>query len=287
MISILSKAATWFREQPFGEAFSCVFSSPPCSAQLIWTAVDDNANVLCQYSTDVGEDEHRAFCLADVLPCVAEQDGLLSVTASGPRGISAILLTADPLGRLWTTVPHNTFDNEKIVFVTSTVHSGDLKTEGGGTTGLEGADNICNARAAEAKLPGTYTAWLSDMTKDAKDRVTQATVPYVLTTGGQVADDFADLLDCTPTCLDSPISYDETKQKIQGVVVVWTGTTELGVARFPFENCFNWEDDGADQLPTDQNLTGGTGQVDVEFVSWTQGFSLSCNRSFHLYCFQD
>ena len=39
MISILSKAATWFREQPFGEAFSCVFSSPPCSAQLIWTAV--------------------------------------------------------------------------------------------------------------------------------------------------------------------------------------------------------------------------------------------------------
>ena len=41
MISILSKAATWFREQPFGEAFSCVFSSPPCSAQLIWTAVID------------------------------------------------------------------------------------------------------------------------------------------------------------------------------------------------------------------------------------------------------
>ena len=39
MISILSKAATWFREQPFGEAFSCVFSSPPCSPQLIWTAV--------------------------------------------------------------------------------------------------------------------------------------------------------------------------------------------------------------------------------------------------------
>ena len=42
MISILSKAATWFREQPFGEAFSCVFSSPPCSAQLIWTAVKLN-----------------------------------------------------------------------------------------------------------------------------------------------------------------------------------------------------------------------------------------------------
>ena len=40
MISILSKAATWSPEQPFGEAFSRVFSSRLCSAQLIWTAVD-------------------------------------------------------------------------------------------------------------------------------------------------------------------------------------------------------------------------------------------------------
>ena len=46
MISILSKAATWFREQPFGEAFSCVFSSPPCSAQLIWTAVVIDIDVI-------------------------------------------------------------------------------------------------------------------------------------------------------------------------------------------------------------------------------------------------
>ena len=36
MISILSKAATWSPEQPFGEAFSRVFSSRLCSAQLIW-----------------------------------------------------------------------------------------------------------------------------------------------------------------------------------------------------------------------------------------------------------
>ena len=49
MISILSKAATWFREQPFGEAFSCVFSSPPCSAQLIWTAVLPNTPVQTKY----------------------------------------------------------------------------------------------------------------------------------------------------------------------------------------------------------------------------------------------
>ena len=45
MISILSKAATWSPEQPFGEAFSRVFSSRLCSAQLIWTAVIHLADV--------------------------------------------------------------------------------------------------------------------------------------------------------------------------------------------------------------------------------------------------
>ena len=46
MISILSKAATWSPEQPFGEAFSRVFSSRLCSAQLIWTAVVWKAHYL-------------------------------------------------------------------------------------------------------------------------------------------------------------------------------------------------------------------------------------------------
>ena len=48
MISILSKAATWSPEQPFGEAFSRVFSSRLCSAQLIWTAVIAKRSWKCQ-----------------------------------------------------------------------------------------------------------------------------------------------------------------------------------------------------------------------------------------------
>ena len=39
MMSILSKAATWYQDQPFGEAFSLVFSRRLYSAQLIRTAV--------------------------------------------------------------------------------------------------------------------------------------------------------------------------------------------------------------------------------------------------------
>ena len=55
MISILSKAATWSPEQPFGEAFSRVFSSRLCSAQLIWTAVGESAR---RMGPDVPDAQH-------------------------------------------------------------------------------------------------------------------------------------------------------------------------------------------------------------------------------------
>lgn len=59
------------------------------------------------------------------------------------------------------------------VFVTSTAGSGDLgswpEVAGQGLTGLDAADAICAARAADAGLdtPGTFVAWLSDTNDDA------------------------------------------------------------------------------------------------------------------------
>ena len=53
MISILSKAATWSPEQPFGEAFSRVFSSRLCSAQLIWTAVISGGQFRLSWKDDL------------------------------------------------------------------------------------------------------------------------------------------------------------------------------------------------------------------------------------------
>ena len=53
MISILSQLATWSRYQPFGEAFSRVFSRRFCSAQLIWAAVSLNTDRLDWLSAQV------------------------------------------------------------------------------------------------------------------------------------------------------------------------------------------------------------------------------------------
>src|SRR5690606_31062308 len=52
-------------------------------------------------------------------------------------------------------------------FVTSQAYKGDLG-------GLEGADSICNELAADAGLPGTYVAWLSISTTDARSRLGDA-----------------------------------------------------------------------------------------------------------------
>src|SRR5438876_1647649 len=69
----------------------------------------------------------------------------------------------------------------KVMFVTSTMGSGNTLTWGvdaGGQSGLKGADNICQARAHAAGLDTgsrVFRAWLSDDTDDAFCRVRTAT----------------------------------------------------------------------------------------------------------------
>lgn len=111
----------------------------------------------------------------------------------------------------------------KTVFITSQVFNGNLG-------GLAGADAKCQQLATAAGLGGTYKAWLSDSTTDARDRLTHATVPYRLVDGTTVANDFTDLTDGS---LDAPINRAEN-----GTVVgdrPWTGTDFAGehVFRLP------------------------------------------------------
>ena len=167
----------------------------------------------------------------------------------------------------------------KLVFVTSTTHSGDLKNEGVGATGAEGADNICNARAQEAGLPGTYTAWLSTSAA-AKDRVTHSAVPYVRTDGQRVADDYADLIDCTnPECLQAPLSTDETGSPALATWA-WTGTQTNGLP-LANETCGNF--DNPNHL-----VPGASGLTTTIDALWTDGPDRPCGvTGGALYCFRD
>ena len=173
----------------------------------------------------------------------------------------------------------------KTVFITSSLQPADLKTAGAGATGLEGADNICNLRAQEAvpPLPGTYTAWISDSAVNARDRITQSAIPYRRTDGAKVADNFADLLDCTnPDCLQGPILFDENGD-LQ-LSRVWTGTGSDGLRDFFLPllqaDCAGWT--------SSANINStSVGQGSLITSGWTDAAVGNCLSVGHLYCFQN
>ncbi|HYB99566.1 MAG TPA: DUF1554 domain-containing protein [Candidatus Limnocylindrales bacterium] len=157
----------------------------------------------------------------------------------------------------------------KRVFVTSTTTNGNIG-------GLAGGDAFCQARANAANLGGTWRAWLSTSTVDAKDRIPDA--EYRLVNGRVVvANNKADLTDGS---IDANIELDES-----GIVRtpdVWTGTDGFGV-KIAGSNCVDW---------TNGTVTwsGRQGKNDfpVGSATWTSHGVVSCHiASLRLYCFEE
>ena len=117
------------------------------------------------------------------------------------------------------------------VFVTSESYNGNLG-------GLAGADAKCQTRADSTKLGGTWLAWLSTDSFNAITRLQDAGAlgPYVRTDGVVVAEDLADLTDGE---LNAPIDKDEYGID-NGMLIVWTGTTQSGLAHGHPMMCNNW-----------------------------------------------
>ncbi len=125
------------------------------------------------------------------------------------------------------------------VFVTSSRFPADFG-------GLAVADNMCNILAMNAGLIGTYKAWLSDDSASPSTRLTQAAVPYVRVDNTRIADDYADLIDCTEgggsDCIENPINLDESGNNVDVLATVWTNTDNDGTQTIttPVNNCSNW-----------------------------------------------
>ena len=154
------------------------------------------------------------------------------------------------------------------VFVTSaTVPDGNLG-------GLAGGDATCTSAATAAGLPGTWTAWLSTTTTDARDRIIDAA--YELLDETVVANSKADLLDGT---LDVPINRDENGTG--GVNSrVYTGTQGDGtLATNAQPNCQDWTTNGGSE-------GSQTGDSTLTTSGWTNTGGLGCgSANGRLYCF--
>ena len=154
------------------------------------------------------------------------------------------------------------------VFVTKERYQGNL----GGLGGLAEADAICQETAKAAGLTGTdWTAWLSDSTGNAIDRIPDG--QYRLLDDTQVADDKADLTD---GFLKAAINLNEGGQVQPGFV--WTGTE--GNGNGTLNNCNAWTDNSS-------AFGGDRGLTEVIDSQWTQLIAApaQCSEKYHLYCF--
>jgi cysteine-rich repeat protein len=163
----------------------------------------------------------------------------------------------------------------RVAFATSSVHTGDLG-------GLAGADAICNMRAQEAALPGTYMAWLSTATDSPSTRFVQSMVPYFLPDGNKVADDWVDLTDGD---LDFAVARTETGAQSVNTAATCggsmrlarTGTTEFGTPG-P-STCLDY----TSALVDDMALVGRSAS---NMAAWSNCGELTCDLELPIYCFQ-
>ncbi len=163
--------------------------------------------------------------------------------------------------------------NAKRVFVTSSTYSGNLMAHGGGTSGLEGADNLCNLVASAAGLGGSWTAWLSSDSEDAIDRVPDVGPWYLVDQCTRVFPNRAAIAAFGP---EVPIMITETGE-LHDPVSVWTGTGDTG--RADLFNCNDWTND--QPIGGYEGLIGSPSRTDS---FWTDGPSNPCRLRHSLYC---
>lgn len=177
---------------------------------------------------------------------------------------SALLLACNGDGKK-DDRPRPPSPTANVMFVTSVGYTGDLG-------GITGGDARCQDRAAAAGLPGTYLAWLSDSTHDARDRLAGAR-GWVRPDGLPVADTIDDLVWSRlyyPPLLDE-FGHTLADDVTEGAVM--TGTSYDGRVSAG-DHCQDWTstDDGA--------LSGDPHDVG----HWSYGAVMNCSLPSRLYC---
>lgn len=154
----------------------------------------------------------------------------------------------------------------KRVFVTST----ELEPDFGSAAA---ADATCQGIADGVTLGGTWMAWLSDDNSTPVQRFTQASIPYTLLDGTEIATSFDDLVDGS---LATALNRDENDAAVGTDVFAWTGTQPDGTAST--DNCMNWTVAIAS--------TGTRGATTATDGTWTADGVAGCFFPQHLYCFE-
>jgi hypothetical protein len=196
-----------------------------------------------------------------------------SAPAPTPTPAPAPAAASEPAGT--PTVPEVI---TKRVFVTSAAFSGDLKTEGAGADGFDGADKLCTQAAAAAGLTSTFRAFLSGKHAGADvaaiDRIPQAGA-WVQLDGELV---FVDPGEMTGSPR-SPITITETGQPLAGGSV-WTASLS---GRRSGDAC---EDATGESWSSTTTASPAVTGFPTTTIQWTFATPAACAATAHLYCFE-
>ncbi len=212
------------------------------------------------------------------------------------RRLIAVLL-------LLGTISSLVADEPRIAFVTSAKGTGDFSSwpeAGAALTGLEAADSICQAQAADAELAnsGAFYAWLSDSNnevfcrahglsgKQAQNCNGSLTVidnqpvieagPWLRTDGLPAAAEILELLGNNKVYM--PMLIDQYGAELQWFESIWSGTKIGGQADGMYQ-CSDWT--SGEDGPAIQNQ--GSNFV-ASFNIWHGSSIGSCSRISHLLC---
>ena len=151
---------------------------------------------------------------------------------------------------------------------------------------LTQADAVCQRLASDAKLEGSFLAWLSDDSASPATRFVRGRGPYQRLDGVAIAADFADLIDGR---LLQPLNVTELGRPAEGQpdAYVFTGTQADGspvriAASEPNAalgaTCQGWK------LGTER-AWGAYGSFDTTAATWSYGGArLPCSRELPIYC---
>jgi len=169
----------------------------------------------------------------------------------------------------------------KIAFVTSQTGRGDLGSwpyaAAAGATGITAGDATCRESARLAGLAnyGSFKAWLSGGTVDARDRIT-TNGPWVRLDGIVVAGTKGELIGGAN--LSSSLHVTEYGAYVTGNV--WTGTRPDGTRAG--SSCNAW-------VTSASGVNGGSGVAIASQQYWTEYpfVTSNCSNTFRIYCLED
>lgn len=172
------------------------------------------------------------------------------------------------------------------VFVTAAAFHGDLKTQGGGVDGVDGADLLCAAAATQSGLGGTWVAWVSSSGVDALSRL-PGDARWTLIDGTTEVFPARAQIQFGPKHAIDMTEAGETLVPVGAQMpTVWTNTDTFGAN----------SDDGQNNACDDWTGQTGVAAVGVIFdpdlgplpgLNWTDTKQpLACGGMYHLYCFE-